>query len=82
MKKVTDITGYGLYGTPIIITTRKRQARKHKKKRVNKKWLKRYGMRIVEVQEHGKPFIFEGKIYMTESDYIKLKTMLEKEGKR
>ena len=69
-----------VYGMPIIITTRKCQARTHKKKRINKKWLKRYGMRVVEVQEHDKPFVFEGKLYMTESDYVKIKTMLEKEN--
>lgn len=63
-------------GMPIIVTTRTYQARKHKKKRINKKWLKRYGMRIVEVQEHGKPFVFEGKIYMTKRDYLKLRTMI------
>lgn len=67
---------YTIPDLPIIVTTRACQARKHKKKRINKKWLKRYGMRIVEVQEHGKPIIFEGKIYMTKRDYLKLRTMI------
>ena len=36
-----------LSGTPIIIVpTRKIQNRKHKKKRINKKWAKKYGYRL------------------------------------
>jgi len=62
-------SGVMIYGTPIIITTRIYQVRKHKKKRINKKWLKRYGVRRVEVQKHDEVIHFEGKLYMTEKCY-------------
>ena len=39
-----------LVGVNIIITTKERQARKHHKRRINKKWLKRYGTIKYEVQ--------------------------------
>ncbi len=39
------LTGYRLIGLDTI--TKKVQARKHKKKRINKKWLKRYGFKEV-----------------------------------
>ena len=45
IKQLFDITGsqaeYSMYYTTLV------QARKHKKKRINKKWLKRYGYRYV-----------------------------------
>lgn len=39
-----------LNGWPIVITTRRHQNRKHRKKRINKKWLKRYGYEDYELQ--------------------------------
>ena len=43
-------------GVPIIITnaiTKTVQARTHKKKRINKKWLKRYGYKQITVKSKG-----------------------------
>lgn len=40
-----SIFGYQIIGVPYMAD--KVQARKHKKKRINKKWRKRYGMRDV-----------------------------------
>jgi hypothetical protein len=43
------------------------QARKHKKKRINKKWLKRYGMKIVQTRPKlDKCFIAMGKVMIPE----------------
>lgn len=50
-------------GYPVIATRlwcKDIQARKHKKKRINKKWLKRYGMKKVPREDL---FLFDGKIY-------------------
>ena len=50
-------------GYPLIAThfcADKVQARKHKKKRINKKWRKRYGMREVPWKKY---FLIDGRIY-------------------
>lgn len=49
-----SIFGYNIIGVPYMAD--KVQARKHKKKRINKKWCKRYGMREVP----WKKFYIEG----------------------
>lgn len=67
---------------PIIITnyiTKTVQARTHKKKRINKKWLKRYGYK--EVQDDNKTYMIDGKLYMTQRCYNKIEKILEKENK-
>lgn len=61
----------------VIITTRKFQRRKHRKKRINKKWAKRYGFKTIEVQEPGQMLIMGGRgstryLYMRQDDYDKL----------
>ena len=69
-------------GVPIIITnaiTKTVQARTHKKKRINKKWLKRYGYK--EVQDENKTYMIDGKLYMTQRCYNKMKSILKKENK-
>ena len=70
-------------GVPIIITnaiTKTVQARTHKKKRINKKWLKRYGYK--EIQNENKTYMIDGKLYiMTQRCYNKMKNILEKENK-
>ena len=55
---VGEFEGYPLYATTYCADLV--QARKHKKKRINKKWLKRYGMRAVPWKKF---FLFDGKIY-------------------
>jgi hypothetical protein len=65
----------------LIITTRKIQNKKHHKKRINKKWMKRYGYTYIEVQEKGKPIIVNDKgslkMYLTLDDYNRLKMELK-----
>ena len=49
-----DLYGNMLGGMPIIILPPiKKQARTHKKKRINKKWLKRYGYKQISVESKG-----------------------------
>lgn len=65
----------------IVITTRRIQNRKHKKKRINKKWAKLYGFTEYEVQEKGKPIVVGGRgrksiMYVTLDDYKELMEVL------
>lgn len=53
----------------IIITTKKIQNKKHKKKRINKKWAKRYGYTVYEVQRDQQIILINNKVYMTEAAY-------------
>lgn len=57
----------------IIITTKKIQNKKHKKKRINKKWARRYGYTVYEVQQDQQIILINNKVYMTEAAYNKLK---------
>lgn len=67
-------------GTPIIIVpTRKIQNRTHKKKRINKKWAKRYGFIVFETLKNGETFMMDGKLYMNQHTYTQLKTSIELE---
>lgn len=53
-----------IFGYPVIATDYMRenvQARKHKKKRINKKWKKRYGMISVPSKDI---VVVDGKIYL------------------
>lgn len=59
-------------GYDIIVTTKKYQVRTHKKKRINKKWAKRYGFMFFDIQEKGQAVIVGSKIYMTQRDYDEL----------
>ena len=65
-------------GTPIIIVpTIKIQNRTHKKKRINKKWVKRYGFTIYERLKNGETYMMDGKLYMNQHTYEILKKNLE-----
>ena len=59
-----------LMGYPIHIATKKFQRRKHHKKRINKKWQKRYGFYEVNMMPHGQVVMMDnGVIWMTERTY-------------
>ena len=60
-------------GTPVVITTVEVQNRKHHKHRINKKWRKRYGITVYEKQEKGTILEWNGTLYMTKSDFEKIK---------
>ncbi len=55
------------------------QVRKHKKKRINKKWLKRYGT-YCEMLDPGEVVLVDGQLLMSRRTYNKLKQMERKEN--
>ena len=62
------------FGMDIIITeciTKDIQRRKHKKCRINKKWLKRYGYKCVP--DNDKIILSNNKLFMTKGAYKKVK---------
>lgn len=62
-----------LLGHPIYIATKKYQKRKHPKKRINKKWRKRYGYFEYNMMPHGQVVMMDnGVIWMTEKTYREL----------
>ena len=61
-----------LNSVPICITTKTFQKRKHHKKRINKKWLKKYG--VIEYERLPTDIMFfNGTLYMTKKAYNILK---------
>ena len=69
-----------LGGTPILVPTRKIQNRIHKKKRINKKWAKRYGFTTSETLKDGEAYMIDGKFYMNHHTYTQLKNSIEFEN--
>ena len=68
-------------GYKIIITeyiTKDVQRRTHKKKRINKKCFKRYGMKIVP--DNTKILLVDNTLMMTEKCYEKLKKLTDKDA--
>ena len=62
------------FGMEIFITewiTKYIQKRKHKKRRINKKWLKRYGYKCVP--DNDKMIVFNNKLFMTKGAYERVK---------
>ena len=58
------------YGHSIYIATKEWQKRKHRKKRINKKWLKRYGTYELNMIPHGEIVLTDdGVICMTKRTY-------------
>lgn len=68
-------------GYEILITeyiTKDVQRRTHKKKRINKKWLKRYGMKIVP--DNTKILLVNNTLIMTGKCYEKLRKLTDKDA--
>lgn len=68
-----DIKKECFNGMPIVITdciTKIVRKRTHKKKRIDKKWLKKYG--YTEVQDESKIYMFDRKLFMSKKCYDKL----------
>ena len=68
-------------GYKILITehiTKDVQRRTHKKKRINKKWLKRYGMKIVP--DNTKILLVNNTLMMTGKCYEKLRKLTDKDA--
>lgn len=70
-------------GHPIYIATKEWQRRKHRKKRINKKWLKRYDLYELNMMPHGEVMMMDdGVIYMTKRTYQELFNVMTREVKR
>lgn len=61
---------------PIYIATKERQKRKHRKKRINKKWLKRYGTYELNMMPHGEIVLIDGVIWMTKKTFEQFKKLI------
>ena len=64
-------------GVPIIvIPDNKKQNRVHRKKRINKKWAKRYGYTQYNLVEDNQVISLNGNMYMNPKTYYKIKDQL------
>ena len=72
MRKGTKMIN-NMLGYPIYIATRSRQKRTHHKKRINKKWAKRYGFVEYNFMPHDQIMEMNGCLYMTKQTFEKLK---------
>ena len=65
-------------GHPIYIATKCFQRRKHHNKRINKKWLKRYGTWEINMMPHNQVVMMDdGVIWMTKRTWEQLKGALD-----
>lgn len=63
-------------GMPIIISnylTKRVRCRTHKKRRIDKKWLKRYGYK--EVQDGATMYMVDGSLFMSQKCYDNLSNL-------
>lgn len=68
------------FGSEIIITkhiTKTVQARCHKKRRINKKWLKRYGYK--SVPDDNKMLVVGNRIFMTQRAFDRINKVIKGE---
>lgn len=67
-------------GLPVFIATKEFQRRKHHKKRINKKWRKRYGVIEYNSMPHGQVVFNEidRVLYMTKKTFEEVKKMAER----
>ena len=64
-----------LTGYPIYIATKSIQKRKHHKKRINKKWQKRYGYYELNYMPHDQVMMMDnGVIWMTKRTFEKIRS--------
>lgn len=69
-----------LYGYPIYIATKEWQRRKHRKKRINKKWFKRYGTLEMNMMPHNQVIMMDnGVIWMTKHTWEQLKSLIQED---
>lgn len=65
-------------GYPIYIATKEFQRRKHHKKRINKKWRKRYGCNELNLMPHNEVVMMDGVIWMTKRTFENLKKSIDR----
>ena len=66
-----SVTDLGMEIFIFFCLTKDIQRRTHKKRRINKKWLKRYGYKCVP--DNDKMIVFNNKLFMTKGAYEKVK---------
>ena len=67
-----------LTGYPIYIATIEIQRRRHHKKRINKKWLKRYGCIEINKMPHNEVVMTDdGVLWMTKRTFEKIREVSE-----
>ena len=59
----------------IITPQKKVQVKSHKKKRINKKWKKRYGYKMIERLPDYTIYILSGKLFMNANTYNEIEKM-------
>lgn len=59
----------------IVVPTIKKQNRTHRKKRINKKWAKKYGFTEYERIGNDKIITLDGKMYMNQNTFYKMKLL-------
>lgn len=65
------------FGHTIYIATKEWQKRKHHKKRINKKWLKRYGSYELNMMPHNEVVMMDdGVIWMTKKTFEQFKKQI------
>ena len=70
-------------GIPILITDSYKQRRKHKKKRINKKYAKKFGyVKCGLPIDDGKIYKVDGKLYMNQATYNRLMYTVDPRGGR
>lgn len=63
-----------LTGYPVYIATKEIQRRKHRKKRIDKKWRKRYGVIELNYMPHGEVVMMDnGVLWMTKRTFEQIK---------
>ena len=63
----------------IIVQDAVIQNRRHKKKRINKKWRKRYGVSVHKRMKDGQTIMLGDNLYMNSDTYLKLKTEISQD---
>lgn len=63
----------------IIVQDAVIQNRRHKKKRINKKWRKRYGVSVQKRMKDGQTIMLGDNLYMNSDTYLKLKTKISQD---
>jgi len=70
-----------LFGYQVVVVCRHgngEQRRKHHKRRINKKWLKRYGVWSGQPLKKGQAMVSGGVLMVTRDDYLKIKAIMKK----
>ena len=76
-KTNTDINSL-ITSIPIMIATITKQNRKHHKKRINKKFKKKYGYCETNLMPHDQIIMMNDTIWMTQKTYNNLKYILKR----